>query len=399
MQILLAVNQAEALRRGINAPASTVKLEVDPSQLTETERQVLAAVLIDGHDATLLGIQSEPEEIVGQGYHPSRTTYSNGCPTRPLVLIEPSTAGLREAIAVVLAERQARRDKQVADREALRVKTRTEVMADLRRAVRYSGPVDWLGADVVEAVAATRAEMDREHAHYVATGESAGLCKVNCVVYPDGRRTVIDNYYSGSALNGDGVPTSGGAQVAVTVPYVEGVGQDQRKTGEVVRDRLALQAAAPELARRLALYQDRQAMSKRAAEGLAAQLEAAAERIGGTLLERWDGDYATEQEVKDIIANEERAARGVTLTGAAEDWGCDDSDAYAGPLSDEQFLELESFRAKLPKDAVITLWQMHDHTTNDEGEKTDDTEEGSEYIVAQGAWTVGYVTVKADTRL
>jgi hypothetical protein len=48
MKILCAVNQAECLRHGIDAPSSTVKIEVDPIRLTERQRNFLADELYDG---------------------------------------------------------------------------------------------------------------------------------------------------------------------------------------------------------------------------------------------------------------------------------------------------------------------------------------------------------------
>jgi hypothetical protein len=49
MQILCWVNQAEAFRRGIDAPRSTIKIEVDPAKLPEDIREFLADHLYDGY--------------------------------------------------------------------------------------------------------------------------------------------------------------------------------------------------------------------------------------------------------------------------------------------------------------------------------------------------------------
>jgi hypothetical protein len=48
MQILCEVNQAECFRRGIDAPRSTMKIEVDPAKLPEEIREFLADHLYDG---------------------------------------------------------------------------------------------------------------------------------------------------------------------------------------------------------------------------------------------------------------------------------------------------------------------------------------------------------------
>ena len=56
MQILVSVNQAEALRQGIDAPSSTTHIEVDPATLTEEQRDYLASMLRDGHDASRITV-------------------------------------------------------------------------------------------------------------------------------------------------------------------------------------------------------------------------------------------------------------------------------------------------------------------------------------------------------
>jgi len=48
MRILCEVNQAECLRHGIDAPSSTVKIEVDPKSLTQEQRELVASQLYDG---------------------------------------------------------------------------------------------------------------------------------------------------------------------------------------------------------------------------------------------------------------------------------------------------------------------------------------------------------------
>lgn len=111
MKVLCRVNQAEAMRRGIDAPQSTVRIDVEPASLTEVERQVLAAVMIDGHDCTQRGVQTQTPEIEGQQWrivgNGRVETYSNGAPTAPMVLVRPDLQGLRDAIAEMLAARDA----------------------------------------------------------------------------------------------------------------------------------------------------------------------------------------------------------------------------------------------------------------------------------------------------
>jgi hypothetical protein len=49
MQILCAVNQAECFRRGIDAPRSTIKIDVNPAKLPQDIRGFLADHIYDGH--------------------------------------------------------------------------------------------------------------------------------------------------------------------------------------------------------------------------------------------------------------------------------------------------------------------------------------------------------------
>jgi hypothetical protein len=55
MQILCEVNQAECFRRGIDAPKSTIKLEVNPVKLPEDLRAFVADHLYDGYKLRLEG--------------------------------------------------------------------------------------------------------------------------------------------------------------------------------------------------------------------------------------------------------------------------------------------------------------------------------------------------------
>ena len=48
MKILCDVDQVECLRHGVDAPSSTIKIEVDPKSLTEEQRNFVASQLYDG---------------------------------------------------------------------------------------------------------------------------------------------------------------------------------------------------------------------------------------------------------------------------------------------------------------------------------------------------------------
>lgn len=88
MNILCNVDQREALRLGYNAPSSTVHIDVDPAQLTEQERDALAEIASDGHDATKRGLPVLP-----------------GRQTSRLTLINPTLDGLRSKLSELITER------------------------------------------------------------------------------------------------------------------------------------------------------------------------------------------------------------------------------------------------------------------------------------------------------
>lgn len=105
MEILCKVDQAEALRRGIDAPSSTVKVQIVPAELTEPERQRLAQALDDGHDATAY------KSGRGLGAIPS-----------------PDAAGLRERLAEVLAEEE--RTRRSEEERAARTTIESDAKAE-----------------------------------------------------------------------------------------------------------------------------------------------------------------------------------------------------------------------------------------------------------------------------
>jgi hypothetical protein len=52
VKILCSVNQAECFRRGIDAPDSTVPIDVNPSELSQEERDFIADHLAGGCEFT-----------------------------------------------------------------------------------------------------------------------------------------------------------------------------------------------------------------------------------------------------------------------------------------------------------------------------------------------------------
>jgi len=60
MNILFSVDQKKCLLAGINQTSSTITLDIDPADLNQDERYVLARNLKDGHDARELGAICPP---------------------------------------------------------------------------------------------------------------------------------------------------------------------------------------------------------------------------------------------------------------------------------------------------------------------------------------------------
>ena len=70
MQILCEVNQAECFRRGIDAPRSTIKIEVDPAKLPEEIREFLADHLYEGDKLMRVTISSSSDLIYWVSWKP-----------------------------------------------------------------------------------------------------------------------------------------------------------------------------------------------------------------------------------------------------------------------------------------------------------------------------------------
>jgi len=124
MKILVQVNQAAALRRGIDAPSSVVDLDVDPSALTQDQRDVLASTLEDGYRATRLVWASS------RNYNSVRLT-----------LDEPTLAGLIIVIDGILAERAAVRaaEQKAADSWCAAVLAEEPVTREVTVSVNLDG--------------------------------------------------------------------------------------------------------------------------------------------------------------------------------------------------------------------------------------------------------------------
>lgn len=108
MKLLFSVDQGEALRQGIDAPASTVTLDVDPGTLAQEERDLLSSAMRGGHDCT----------------------HYSGRPR--ITLVEPSLDGLHAA----LAETAVHVASEKAKADAARAKDRINADEIIAKAIR-----------------------------------------------------------------------------------------------------------------------------------------------------------------------------------------------------------------------------------------------------------------------
>ena len=111
MQLQVTVDQKEALRRGINAPAPTAKIEVHPARLSPEVREFIANRLENGYDLT--------------GWHCGEGLGS---------VIEPTVAGLVSQIEKILA--RFRNEEMDVDSLTAEVKRATELIAGCKSRLR-----------------------------------------------------------------------------------------------------------------------------------------------------------------------------------------------------------------------------------------------------------------------
>lgn len=101
MQVQIRINQKEAIKRGIDAPHSTAKIDINPAEFTQPERDWIASQLYDGFRLDYYGYVQVPA---------------------------PTVEGLREAIREEL-EKPKREAEAKAQREAEKL---AECIADLK---------------------------------------------------------------------------------------------------------------------------------------------------------------------------------------------------------------------------------------------------------------------------
>lgn len=159
MKLLFKVDQKAALLKGHDAPDSTIQLDVDPAELTDSEREMIASVLLDGHDCT-------------------RGSVNTGdCSCSSIVLDDPTLAGLKRELARIQAlrdekaqkalEKQRQADAEVAATIAAGAETREQTVCLFPDGVDFPRNVSPLTTRKVELPSPRRVN------YYGASSEAA----------------------------------------------------------------------------------------------------------------------------------------------------------------------------------------------------------------------------------
>lgn len=167
MRITVPVDQAEALKRGVDAPSSTTVLDINPAEFSEFDRAVLARCLSDGH--VLVARSSSWEE--GK---PETSVFLN-----PRISL-PCVGGLREWLAVVASEVAQRRAETEAERRRELAASEKAARAALAKRATYTVHVEITrGGEILTDPWATRGVVRRSIeaplAHTLTERERAGL--------------------------------------------------------------------------------------------------------------------------------------------------------------------------------------------------------------------------------
>jgi len=316
MEILVNINQAEALRRGFDAPTSSARIDVDPAALSQPHRDTLAVLIKNGHDARGGCLAGHPDRILDAPHGDERTS--------PLTLRRPGVDGLIEALDAILAER----------------------------------------AVVATRLAAKRAEdvarRDAEAAKFLADGAGTEVVTVN--LRADG--SLVDHDYQGVVRRRVTVPRA---------PYHTpraGSSDVQARVAERLDEikserRRLLEAAEADL--RATDYPAWQA----AREAEKAELAELTSRLPSALRERREAGYASDDEWFAYLAAVARASAGYFEPEPEfADW------EELEQLSDEEFVVLRDARERAPERAKVVPVVVWDDGLPDPYEECDERDTG-----------------------
>jgi hypothetical protein len=349
MKLLVAVNQAEALRLGIDAPSSSVQLEVDPAVLTQPERDLIALLLWDGFDLRHYYVSQEGQrsdwssEYCHAGY-------------QRLTVTKPTLDGLREALAAQLI----RQDMAVAKKAVEQAKDQTreaQIRAEADAAMRAA-------LDAPEADTRTVGLFGDGQIRHFAHWESPLAVTTVPVVLPRPARTQTESKWSTECCDPE-----------LKKEYERACQAAQAEVEKVARPVLE-QMLADQLARAAAEKAEHDALYARLPESLRAR---ASEGLASS--------NAIEKALRNLLRVDAGYPRGVG-TGGAYQRSCAVSE-----LTDEQYARLLEVRAEAPEGATVTpkkVWNLNwrlagdDEEADENGEVADPVDER---IVARVEWS------------
>jgi len=348
MKMLFNVNQTEALRLGINAPSSTVTLDVDPAELSQLERDILAAVINDGHDCTKMGIRYDDFPAIARGdqsYH----GYHH------IQLIAPTLDGLHEAVV----------------------------------RVNQAALMDWTVKE--ERRKADRAENDRKIDEILARGgmfENGFLFLRESGEEPD--YYPYERGYVRIAVMWPHIPIST-STVNSASPEKQALLKDAEKRVEAAREEIK-DRIGPQLVALRAEKERADAEKERAeaAEKALVEAEYAAvfARLPQSLRERAEAGYAAEKEVLRAIRCMLRNDAGYPEPNPKYTYS-----ETAEELTNAEFAALKKAEAGMPDGATISAVLCWDESTEEDDDGEEESVRSNKFNAAKICWSVGGVDV------
>lgn len=337
MNLLFNVDQAAALKLGINAPQSRVQIDIDPAVLMQAERDFLAVAMRDGHDCTKDGGLVAPQRHL---YHSGDQRYQ-----RPLVLVRPDLQGVRDAIAL--------------------------------RYEQYSTRMAELETEAAAKVADSDAKIDAAIAAPSTKRIKASLAS--------GLPAEAYDYYSGISVKID-VPTIYACtDYASPEAKARYAAEQQARSAEAAR---IIAATKPELERLHA-----EAAAADAAER--AEYDALYARLPETLRQRSTDGFASTDEVRRELRKLLRADAGYP---AYAGWK---KSVTLTDLSNAEYQRLIVIRSASPEGATVTptlVWDVSYRPAEEDEEGDDDGEvaiKANERRIALIEWTRAGIDVRA----
>lgn len=338
MTLLVAVDQATSIRRGIAAPDSTTRLEFDPACFSDNPA-ILTWIADRFKDGKL-----------------RRNPNYDGLLSVPA----PNCSGLREAIAVAMGA-----DLAEVEKAAMREKEKLEERRRNTEAALAKGPVK---------------KQSRMHLYG------------NTPFYDHGYPLSDDDTIT---FDSSGAPSAFYRYEEIDWPYPRDAQVvEAAKPLTDALDAARADAVAALIARLSAAEAAREAKKAAKAAALRAQLDARAALVGGVFAERHAAGFTVDAEIIALIRADALAARQLACPA---DWAKerDGNEQWEKPLTDEQFIAWKTFKAKLPEGTNVTIWNAWDNETETDDDGDETTVVTNDILYVEATFREGQVTVTA----